>query len=237
MRKRLSVATRKAVYERDLGVCRQCGLDTYKVVRIIRSALAHYRSMGGDLWWDGGTDILEAIGWIPDLDRTPFDTDHVRPVALGGEDVMENLQTLCQPCHRDRSAKLHRQVTGLPETASPHRRTERKPPRLISSYRLMDEKTMKEKMQLSSTDLVVNVVQARLRGVSYRVVLRGNHALQAARRRGIEPTWMGPDPEIQEFLRGREPSSVEYFFLHIFGHSGWFFVDTGLPVRRLLVKD
>ena len=102
---------------------------------------------------------------------------------------------------------------------------------------MFDEKTMKEKMQLPSIDLVVNVVQARLRGVSYRVVLRGNHALQAARRRGIEPNWMGPDPEFQEFLRGREPSSVEYFFLHIFGHSGWFFVDTGLPVRRLLVKD
>ncbi|MCH9045943.1 MAG: HNH endonuclease [SAR324 cluster bacterium] len=237
MRTILSAAARKAVQERDHGACRNCGLDTYRIVRIIRSALAHYRSMGGDLWWDGGTDILEAIGWIPDLDRTPFDTDHVRPVALGGEDVMENLQTLCQPCHRDRSAKLHRQVTGLPETDSPHIRTERKPPRLISRYRLLDEKTVDEKMRLPSSNLVVNVVQARLRGVSYRVILRGHHALAAARRRGIEPNWMGPNPEFQEYLRGREPSSVEYFFLHIFGHSGWFFVDTGLPVRRLLVRD
>lgn len=237
MRTRLSAAVRRAVHHRDHGVCRNCGLDTCRVVRIITSALAHYKSLDGDMWWDGGTDILESIGWIPDIDRTPFDIDHIQPVALGGEDVMENLQTLCQPCHHDRSAKLHRVATGLPELVSPRLRKERKPPRTISRSQLLDERVVQEKMQLSPSELVVNVVQARLRGISYRIVLRGHHALDAARRRGKEPNWVGPDTEFQEFLRGRKPSSVEYFFLHIFGNSGWFFVDTGMPVRRLRVKD
>jgi 5-methylcytosine-specific restriction endonuclease McrA len=31
--------------------------------------------------------------------------DHVHPYSLGGEDTMENLQTLCRPCNSRKGAK------------------------------------------------------------------------------------------------------------------------------------
>lgn len=236
MRGQISSKTRRQVEERDRGICTICGFDTTRIVRIIRSALTHYADLGGELWWEGGTDILEAIGWIPDLNRKPYDIDHLQPFALGGKDGPANLQTLCQPCHWSRSARLHRRVTGLPEAKYQYWRSERKQPRLISRFRLLDEKTVRAKMQLPQSALVVRVLTVRLRGRPYRVVLEGYHALEAARRRRIEPIWRGPNPQFQEFLRNRDAKSVEYFMLYIFGHTGWFFVDTELLVRRLLLR-
>lgn len=235
--RRLSSKTRREVEERDGGVCAICGLDTKKVLRIIRSALTHYADLEGNLWWEGGTDVLEAIGWIPDLQRKPFDIDHLQPVALGGKDEATNLQTLCQPCHWARSARLHREVTGLPEATHLSTNVRRQKRRLISRFRLLDEKRVRVKMQLPQSELVVRVLSVRLRGRPYRVVLQGHHALDAARRRRIEPIWRGPTLQFQEFLRNRDVKSVEYFFLFIFGHSGWYFVDTGLIVRRLLLTE
>jgi 5-methylcytosine-specific restriction protein A len=29
-----------------------------------------------------------------------LDVDHIRPIAHGGEDVDENVQALCRPCHK-----------------------------------------------------------------------------------------------------------------------------------------
>jgi 5-methylcytosine-specific restriction protein A len=29
-----------------------------------------------------------------------MDVDHIRPLAHGGEDVADNVQTLCRPCHK-----------------------------------------------------------------------------------------------------------------------------------------
>jgi 5-methylcytosine-specific restriction protein A len=36
---------------------------------------------------------------IPRL-ASALDVDHIRPLALGGEDVDENIQALCRPCHK-----------------------------------------------------------------------------------------------------------------------------------------
>lgn len=236
MRRRLSKQVRREVEARDRGICASCGWDTTRVLRIIRSALAHYADLGGDTWWEGGTDILEALQWIPDLDRRPFDIDHIQPAALGGTDEPSNLWTLCQPCHRARTARLHRQVTRLPEAKHHVQRTRRNGARLISRFTLLDEKQVRAKMGLPESSLVVRVLTVRLRGRPYRVVLEGHHALDAARRRRIQPVWRGPDPRFREYLRNREPKDVEYFMLNIFGHSGWYYVDTGLPVRRLLLR-
>ncbi len=206
-------------------------------MRVIRSALTHYADLGGNLWWEGGTDVLEAIGWIPDLQRKPFDIDHLQPVALAGKDEATNLQTLCQPCHWARSARLHRETTGLPEATHRSTKIQRQKRRLISRFMLLDEKRVREKMQLPQSELVVRVLSVRLRGRPYRVVLEGHHALDAARRRRMEPIWRGPTPQFQKFLRNGDVKSVEYFFLFIFGHSGWCFIDTGLVVRRLLLTE
>lgn len=31
--------------------------------------------------------------------------DHVKPLSMGGETVPENLQALCEPCHRSKSGR------------------------------------------------------------------------------------------------------------------------------------
>jgi 5-methylcytosine-specific restriction protein A len=46
---------------------------------------------------------------------TKFHTiDHIKPIAEGGEALdLDNLQTLCEPCHRKKSAKeIHRRMKG-----------------------------------------------------------------------------------------------------------------------------
>ncbi len=51
-------ATRRRVFERDKGICQECG---------------------------------QAV--------TTFECDHIYPRASGGDDSLENLRTLCKPCH------------------------------------------------------------------------------------------------------------------------------------------
>jgi 5-methylcytosine-specific restriction protein A len=46
--------------------------------------------------------------------------DHVRPVSLGGVDQVDNCQCVCQPCHRQKTAR---------EAAAGRNRRKRKPPR------------------------------------------------------------------------------------------------------------
>ncbi|WP_280671836.1 HNH endonuclease signature motif containing protein [Kitasatospora sp. MAP12-44] len=33
------------------------------------------------------------------------DVDHIRPLALGGEDTAENVQILCRPCHKAKTRR------------------------------------------------------------------------------------------------------------------------------------
>ncbi|WP_327257521.1 HNH endonuclease [Streptomyces sp. NBC_01244] len=40
-------------------------------------------------------------GWyLPSM----LDIDHIKPLALGGEDVEENVQALCKSCHKAKTA-------------------------------------------------------------------------------------------------------------------------------------
>lgn len=104
---------RRAVYQRDKGVCAICGLDTKSLDKAYRKAKAA---------------ILEEIGRTPsatvvrNVEKTlrrrldpiasrgksghMWEMDHIVPVVKGGaestdyEEVMSNLRTLCIRCHR-----------------------------------------------------------------------------------------------------------------------------------------
>jgi len=97
------IATRKreaydrtALFERDRGVCANCGTDMDAVKKRYREAdwldkqiLAQDHGIpvsrqNGD-WWDG---------------------DHTVPVVEGGSSDLSNLRTLCLKCHRAESDKL-----------------------------------------------------------------------------------------------------------------------------------
>lgn len=42
--------------------------------------------------------------------RSNLEVDHIHPVAKGGSDDLENLQTLCAPCNRRKGAKIGERV-------------------------------------------------------------------------------------------------------------------------------
>ena len=80
---------RRRVRKRDRGICRVCDLDTNALRREVRGRgrSAKLRERGfkvrGSLW----------------------ELDHVTPLIDGGTHDFKNLQTLCTPCHKDKTAK------------------------------------------------------------------------------------------------------------------------------------
>jgi 5-methylcytosine-specific restriction endonuclease McrA len=93
-------ALRAQVLQRDKGICVLCRFDALKVRWIL-----NYLRFGAH----GGTQPdPEAFAFyvahlgIPAkrVGGALWDADHVRPVIEGGESTLENMRTLCIPCHR-----------------------------------------------------------------------------------------------------------------------------------------
>jgi len=80
---------RRAVRKRDRGRCGACGLDTYALRRQIRGRGSHRR--------------LRELGFKPR--RSLWELDHIVPLIDGGGHEPSNLQTLCTPCHKQKTAR------------------------------------------------------------------------------------------------------------------------------------
>lgn len=87
------------VEQRDRGVCAWCGCDTRRLRQLL-----HKWGYGDDYSRDA-LPLLRAAGWVPG--RQLWEADHIVPRAEGGEDRLENLRTLCVPCHKARTAAWH----------------------------------------------------------------------------------------------------------------------------------
>jgi 5-methylcytosine-specific restriction endonuclease McrA len=80
---------RRLVRKRDRGRCAECRVDTHKIRREVagRGRAKKLRSLGykirGSLW----------------------ELDHVVPLIDGGSHELSNLQTLCTPCHKKKTAE------------------------------------------------------------------------------------------------------------------------------------
>lgn len=48
--------------------------------------------------------VCQRCGQI--LERTALEVDHIVPIALGGDDEDDNLQTLCVRCNRRKGARF-----------------------------------------------------------------------------------------------------------------------------------
>ena len=46
------------------------------------------------------------------LDNVKYDLDHITPLCENGEDVLDNLQPLCLPCHAEKCANERRSIYG-----------------------------------------------------------------------------------------------------------------------------
>lgn len=106
-------AARERVFERDRGVCAACGLDTEDrrraLVRMRRKnptpeAVQAARELAA------GFERAVMIGarrpWIV-VRRCFWEADHLVPVVEGGGGCgLDNLRTLCIPCHRGATTAL-----------------------------------------------------------------------------------------------------------------------------------
>lgn len=84
---------RDRIFKRDRGVCAACGIDTEALLQTASS------------------DEMRALGfvvhepWIEPL----WNMDHIVEVAMGGGGPFNpsNLQSLCSPCHRSKTARFN----------------------------------------------------------------------------------------------------------------------------------
>lgn len=129
-----STHIRKAVFERDGGICRMCGTDGEKLQRI--SNYVFHQSLTdhcNDAFDRSGINrrIFCVVGTFRVENRrdnficdyfkrarklwanTPLNfgfscwqADHIVEVAGGGEHRLENLQTLCNLCHKEKTRRF-----------------------------------------------------------------------------------------------------------------------------------
>jgi 5-methylcytosine-specific restriction endonuclease McrA len=89
---------RECVFDRDQGVCALCGVDTHRLrKRIMRLPFAtRMRELRG----------LQEQGAIHKGRRTWWEADHILAVVEGGDSNLENMRTLCIPCHKGVTRQL-----------------------------------------------------------------------------------------------------------------------------------
>jgi 5-methylcytosine-specific restriction protein A len=103
-------ALKRAVEKRDRGVCQRCGRDTAAQQRAF---LAWLNGPPGRMPYGPVSQQWLAFHGLP-TDRAMsvwFDVDHVVPLADGGTNTLDNLRTLCVPCHRAITSEWRRTRT------------------------------------------------------------------------------------------------------------------------------
>jgi 5-methylcytosine-specific restriction endonuclease McrA len=91
---------RDKVFERDKGVCIQCGADTVALRRDMRK-----------LDYAARRKFLRQWGLREGSRKSLWDADHVIPVAEGGGQCdLANMRTLCLLCHREATAALRKRL-------------------------------------------------------------------------------------------------------------------------------
>lgn len=82
---------RHIVLGRDRGMCAGCGVDCLKLELQRGEKFDEHRARVPRAWIGSGGQTWEV--------------DHVLALHLGGSGGLANLQTLCVPCHREKSAR------------------------------------------------------------------------------------------------------------------------------------
>lgn len=94
---------REKVFDRDKGVCAQCGVDTLTVRRDMRK-----------LDFAARKRLLKHWGLKEGSRKSLWDADHVVPVAEGGGQCdLSNMRTLCLRCHREATAALRIRLKAI----------------------------------------------------------------------------------------------------------------------------
>jgi len=97
---------RRAVFERDKGVCVKCGVDA----EYIRQAFGRLWARAEDRWNDvcRVSRAAHKSGWPKNTDRSWWEADHIVEFSEGGQTVLSNMQTLCYRCHKAKTRAWHK---------------------------------------------------------------------------------------------------------------------------------
>lgn len=101
---------RRRIRKRDRGRCASCDVDTYKVRRELMK-LARGRARA-----------IREQGYKPG--KSFWELDHIVPLIDEGSHADENLQTLCTPCHTQKTALEARERATRNRPAATERDTE-----------------------------------------------------------------------------------------------------------------
>jgi 5-methylcytosine-specific restriction protein A len=87
---------RDRVFERDRGICAQCGIDCGAEFLKLQLSRGARRRAAWSQW-----------SLKPGQRSSLWDADHIVPVVEGGGECdLENIRTLCIRCHREATAEL-----------------------------------------------------------------------------------------------------------------------------------
>ena len=103
-------ALRRAVFERDKGVCAACGMDCEALREEMRMLREDFPcSMRAPMVYDARVHQLVRLGF-PRRDvengKSLWDCAHVKDRVRGGQNTLENARTLCLPHHAAETAEL-----------------------------------------------------------------------------------------------------------------------------------
>ncbi|NXS07561.1 ZRAB3 endonuclease, partial [Neodrepanis coruscans] len=106
---------RSKVFEVEHGVCQFCHRNAQELYLSVRGAARSQRKQLLESSWMSQLPL----GQLNEMIRSPtegqfWQVDHIQPVySGGGQCSLENLQTLCTVCHRERTAKQAKERSQL----------------------------------------------------------------------------------------------------------------------------
>ncbi|XP_053109716.1 DNA annealing helicase and endonuclease ZRANB3 isoform X2 [Hemicordylus capensis] len=106
---------RTKVFEIEHGVCQMCSLNAQELYLCVRDAPKNQRKSLLESSWMSKLPLMQLNEIILNPTEGHFwQVDHIKPVySGGGQCSLENLQTLCTVCHKERTAKQAKERSQL----------------------------------------------------------------------------------------------------------------------------
>ena len=103
---------RKRVFQRDKGVCAICGVDTSVLGMVLAAEWDRVKMARTAPERRERQAFRQRYRWFFSRSRY-WDADHIKPVSEGGgECSLENMRTLCVPCHQEVTRELAKRTAS-----------------------------------------------------------------------------------------------------------------------------